>query len=334
MKKYHVIVSAAVLLIGVAFFLSVSILNDYATLPAFPEAATRRFTVRSGQNVSDIARVLARESIISHPFKFRLLARINGSDRKIKAGEYRISGAMSPADILKRFVVGKVILYRLTVPEGHTLLQIAEMIEKTDFANAADFRKFASNARLAERYGLEGHGLEGYLYPDTYFFPKDVTSEKIIDTMVAGFWSVFAPDWQVRAESMGFSVHQIVTLAAIIEKETGDPAERPIISSVFHNRLARGMRLASDPTVIYGIKDFDGNLTRKHLTTPTPYNTYQMKGLPPGPIANPGKEAIRAALFPAETEFLYFVARRDRTHQFSTNIKDHNRAVRKYQLRR
>jgi len=334
MKKYHVILSTAILLIGVIFFLAVSNLNNYANLPVSAEAATRRFTVRSGQTVSDIARVLAREGIISHPFKFRLLARINGSDRKIKAGEYGISGAMSPAQILKRFVAGKVVLYRLTIPEGHTLQQISDMVEKADFPYASDFRKAAADSLLSEQYGIQGQGLEGYLYPDTYFFPKDITSKKIIDTMVAGFRSVFSPEWQARSKTLGLSVHQIVTLDAIIEKETGDPAERPMISSVFHNRLARGMRLASDPTVIYGIEDFDGNLTRKHLNTPTPYNTYQIKGLPPGPIANPGKEALRAALFPAETQFLYFVSRRNRTHQFSTNIKDHNRAVRKYQLRR
>ena len=152
--------------------------------------------------------------------------------------------------------------------------------------------------------------------------------------MVKRFRSIFTPEFNNQAKKLNLSIHQVVTLASIIEKETGAPFERPIISSVFHNRLRKRMRLESDPTVIYGIKNFDGNITRKHLSEQTPYNTYQIRGLPPGPIANPGLKAIEAALFPEDTNFLYFVSKRDRTHKFSTNIADHNRAVRKYQLRR
>jgi len=158
--------------------------------------------------------------------------------------------------------------------------------------------------------------------------------EQIISTMVNRFRSVFSTEWALRAKELGFTVDQIVTLASIIEKETGAAFERPIISSVFHNRLKKKMRLESDPTVIYGIKNFDGNLTRKHLGTLTPYNTYKIKGLPAGPIANPGRAALEAALYPEKTVFLYFVSKRDTTHYFSTNLKEHNQAVRKYQLRR
>jgi UPF0755 protein len=179
---------------------------------------------------------------------------------------------------------------------------------------------------------IKAETFEGYLFPDTYLFPKDTTSEEIISTMVKRFRSVFKPEWKNRAEALGFSIHQVVTLASIVEKETGVASERPVISSVFHNRLKRKMRLESDPTVIYGIKDFDGNITKKHLAEPTPYNTYVIRGLPPGPIANAGVGAFEAVLFPADTKFLYFVSKKDTTHQFSTNIKDHNRAVRKYQL--
>jgi len=182
--------------------------------------------------------------------------------------------------------------------------------------------------------GLGAETLEGYLFPDTYFFPKDVTVEKIISTMVLRFWSIFSPAWKERAKHYGLTVHQVVTLASIIEKETGAAFERPLISSVFHNRLRKKMRLESDPTVIYGIKNFDGNLTRKHLKTRTPYNTYAIRGLPVGPIANPGRASLEAALFPEKTSFIYFVSKKDTTHHFSTNLKEHNRAVRKYQLGR
>jgi UPF0755 protein len=152
--------------------------------------------------------------------------------------------------------------------------------------------------------------------------------------MVRRFRHFFTDDWKKQAEKLGLSIHQVVTLASIIEKETGAGDERPIIASVFHNRLKKGMRLESDPTVIYGIKDFDGNITRRHLVTPNPYNTYIIKGLPPGPIANPGLKALEAALFPDDTRFLYFVSKKDGSHQFSTSLKDHNRAVRKYQISR
>jgi UPF0755 protein len=152
--------------------------------------------------------------------------------------------------------------------------------------------------------------------------------------MTRRFREAFSDAWRARAHALGMSVHEVVTLASIIEKETGDPAERPLIASVFHNRLERGMRLETDPTVIYGIEDFDGNLTRKHLRTPTPYNTYLNKGLPPGPIASPGKAALEAALYPAESGYLFFVSRKDGTHQFSSTLKEHREAVRKYQLRR
>ena len=152
--------------------------------------------------------------------------------------------------------------------------------------------------------------------------------------MVQRFRSVFKPEWEERAASFGFTVHEVVTLASIIEKETGATFERPLISSVFHNRLRKKMRLESDPTVIYGIKDFNGNLTRKHLKTRTPYNTYKIRGLPAGPIANPGRASLEAALFPEKTKYIYFVSKKDRTHYFSTNLKEHNRAVRKYQLGR
>jgi UPF0755 protein len=231
-------------------------------------------------------------------------------------------------------VKGSVKLYKLTIPEGYNLYQIAELVAAANFGNQNAFIEKATDTALVRENGLEGETLEGYLFPDTYFFPKKITVETIIATMVRRFRSVFAPEWQARAKDLGLTVHQIVTLASIIEKETGASFERPIISSVFHNRLKKKMRLESDPTVIYGIKNFDGNLTKKHLTTRTPYNTYKIRGLPIGPIANPGSASLEAALYPDNTKYIYFVSKKDSTHQFSTNLKQHNHAVRKYQLRR
>ncbi|MBU1697564.1 MAG: endolytic transglycosylase MltG, partial [Proteobacteria bacterium] len=182
--------------------------------------------------------------------------------------------------------------------------------------------------------GIKAITLEGYLFPDTYFFPKNTDCKTVITTMVEHFNNILTKEWQARAKTMGFSVHDIVTLASIIEKETGDALERPLISSVFHNRLKKNMRLESDPTVIYGIKNFDGNIKKKHLKMKTPYNTYQIIGLPLGPIANPGAKSLAAALNPVHSEYLFFVSKKDTTHQFSKTIQEHNQAVAKYQLRK
>jgi UPF0755 protein len=241
---------------------------------------------------------------------------------------------MSPLSILQQLTDGSVRLHRLSVPEGFNIHQIAENVEAAGFCDRQSFISAATDEEFVRRMNISASTFEGFLFPDTYYFSKDVSSQQIISAMVARFHKAFLPEWKERAKEMGFSVNEIITLASIIEKETGVGSERPIISSVFHNRLKRKMRLATDPTVIYGIKNFNGNITKKDLNTYTPYNTYMISGLPPGPIANPGSESIKAALYPATTKYLYFVAKRDKTHHFSSTLEEHNRAVRKYQLRR
>lgn len=332
----------ALLLIGISIFLSVCAgvgiyieLRRYADIPAEANNTNKvLINVRQGQSLKATADLLYHKKIIKNALKLVIIARIKGFDKRLKAGEYLLSAAMTPRQILAIMVKGEVQLHKLTVPEGYNTDQIAELVAQAGFGTQEEFSKAASDAALARKLGLETETLEGYLFPDTYFFPKDVTAEKIISIMVQRFWSIFKPEWKDRTKSYGFSVHQVVTLASIIEKETGAPFERPLISSVFHNRLRKKMRLESDPTVIYGIKDFDGNLTRKHLKTRTPYNTYKIRGLPVGPIANPGRASLEAALFPKKTAYIYFVSKKDTTHHFSTSLKEHNRAVRKYQLGR
>lgn len=330
----------ALLIIGIALFVVIGIavglffeLKTFATTPAntsAPEPVV--INVSPGQTLNKTADLLYRENIIKNAAKFALIARLKGYDKQLKAGEYLLSAAMTPLQLLDVMVKGTVKLHKLTVPEGYNLFQIADLVEASNLGDKTAFIRAATDAGRVRQSGLEGDSFEGYLFPDTYFFPKDVTIDRIISTMVKRFWSVFIPAWQARAKELGLTVHQVVTLASIIEKETGASFERPIISSVFHNRLKKKMRLESDPTVIYGIENFDGNLTRKHLTTPTPYNTYKIRGLPIGPIANPGVAALEAALYPDNTQYIYFVSRKDNTHEFSTNLKQHNRAVRKYQL--
>ena len=334
MKKFGVIVTLTLLLsisVVACIFLNIFI---YAGKPAGTEHVKQVVIVKPGQKFKLFSKMLHQKGIINHPVKFNLFAHIKGYDRSIKAGEYFLSSAMPPKKILEILVSGKVRLHRLTIPEGYNLRQVARVVSRAGFGTEADFFLAATDADLVHSKGIDAQTFEGYLFPETYYFSKDATPEKIISTMVKRFWSVFKPELKNRAKTLGFTIHQVVTLASIIEKETGAAVERPIISSVFHNRLKRRIRLESDPTVIYGIKDFNGNITRRDLAENTPYNTYRIKGLPPGPIANAGIEAIEAALYPADTRFLFFVSKKDNTHQFSTNIKDHNRAVRKYQLRK
>jgi UPF0755 protein len=307
-------------------------LQIYADQPAAIETSEKVVMVLPGQGFKAFAQRLHQDGIIKHPSKFELLARLKGHDKIIKAGEYTLSSAMPPSTILSILVSGKVRLHKFTVPEGYNLKQIAALAARSGYATDDDFLKAATNADLVHAMEIEAETFEGYLFPDTYNFPKGSSPEMIISTMVKRFWSVFKPEWKNRANTLKLSVHQVVTLASLIEKETGAAFERPLIASVFHNRLKRRMRLETDPTVIYGLKDYNGNLTRKHLSMPTPYNTYTISGLPPGPIASAGVDAIMAALYPADTQFLYFVSKKDGTHQFSTNFKDHNKAVQKYQL--
>ena len=335
MKKALIFILIPLFIIACAAAGLIFELRIYADTPANVNTSQNVIVnVRQGQTLRTTANILQQASLIKSRLKFILIARIKGLDKHLKAGEYLLSATMPPRQILEIMVKGAVNLHKLTVPEGYSIPQIAVLVENANFGTKIDFIKTATDPVLAGKYGLEAATFEGYLFPDTYFFPREVAMEQIISTMVNRFRSVFTTEWKVRAEDLGFTVHQIVTLASIIEKETGAAFERPIISSVFHNRLKKKMRLESDPTVIYGIKNFDGNLTRKHLSTHTSYNTYKIRGLPAGPIANPGRASLEAALYPEKTVFLYFVSKRDTTHYFSTNLKEHNQAVRKYQLRR
>jgi UPF0755 protein len=330
-KKWAALAAGMLGLLIAATLLIYFDLKEFARSAGSAGETEHHLIVPPGQSLAATAEMLQRHQMISNAFKFRMLARLEGYDRRLKAGEYSLSSSMSPRDILERMAKGLVRLHRLTVPEGFTMMQIADQVGKAELAPAVDILQRAQDPAYARARGINAPSLEGYLFPETYFFPRTVTPDGIIAAMLQAFRSAFPPEWERRAAELGFTVHEAVTLASIIEKETGDPSERSLISSVFHNRLKRGMRLETDPTVIYGITNFDGNLTRKHLETPTPFNTYIIRGLPPGPIASPGRDALKAALYPAQTDYVFFVSKNNGTHHFSTNLADHNRAVQHYQ---
>ena len=326
-KRLILILAGLLLLVIVLFFvrLSLSLIT-----PAQKGGKEQVVVVKEGLSLKEVASELEKRKIITSKALFELWGEVVGSSRRIKAGEYRLSPEIAPIRILEILTKGSVITYSVTIPEGFTAEQIAEILDIKTLVGKQQFLSLANDPALLEQYGVTGPSLEGYLYPDTYHLARGISASTAIDTMVNRFWEVVSP-LRKRAEDVGMKMEDVIILASIVEKETGLAEERPTIASVFLNRLKRGMRLESDPTVIYGLKDFDGNLTREDLMKATRYNTYIIRGLPPGPIANPGLEAIKAVLFPAKTDYLYFVSKNDGSHHFSRTLSEHNKGVQIYQ---
>jgi UPF0755 protein len=238
---------------------------------------------------------------------------------------------MWPLEILEMLVSGKIAQKEVTLREGLNSYEIAKILYEAGLGAEEDFLAAVSDPALLHEFGIGAESMEGYLFPDTYFFSVGASPDDIIRQMVHRFKSRLTPSMQRQIALIGMTQREIITLASIIDKETSSSGERTTISAVFHNRLKLGMRLQSDPTVIFGLEHFDGNLTRKDLTTPSPYNTYVISGLPIGPIGNPGEASIIAAIFPAEVDYLYFVSKNNGTHYFSKTLEEHNAAVNKYQ---
>lgn len=302
-------------------------------LSEFDHAPEKIVVIPEGATFLQAAAVLEHEQLIRSRFAFVMLGRSQDVDRKIRPGEYELNGAMTPADILSKLLAGRVVLHAVTIPEGYTVNQIADVMEEQRITSRAEFLRLTSDKSFMKTLGIAAETVEGYLFPDTYRFARGTPAKDVVQTMVDQLGRVMNEEWQTRAKDMNLTIHQVLTLASVIEKETGSGDERPYISSVFHNRLKKRIPLQSDPTVIYGLPNFDGNLHKKDLSHPSPYNTYRWAGLPPGPIASPGADSIRAALYPSTSKYLYFVSRNDGTHHFSATLMEHNRAVEKYQKR-
>lgn len=292
--------------------------------------------VRPGETLRHFAGRLGKDGVLRNPSMFILLGILRGDSGKIKAGEYIVEGEISPTRLLDDLVSARARFVSLTIPEGFSLKDIAGRIEQKKLGDGKKFIKLARDPEFIASLGLPfGENLtvlEGLVYPDTYYFHPGTSESQLLATMVREFKKKAANLLRDNSAKVGLTPYKTLILASIIEKETGVGRERPLISAVFHNRLRARMRLGSDPTVIYGIPKFDGNLKRIHLRTRTPYNTYRIQGLPPTPIANPGLGSIRAALEPAKVDFLYFVSKGDGTHFFSKDYRTHNKAVFKYQV--
>jgi len=328
MKRTVGIASLLLLSFAIILFFYTAI---YLRTPSHVGGFKKTIAIRRGMTFKEVAHLLGDEGIIRGSWRFMLWGRLSGVFPKIKAGEYELSPAMTPLQVLEALTKGKVKQHKASIPEGYTVSQIAEILESKGITNKEAFLEKCFSPQYSSSLGIEADSLEGYLFPDSYFFSKCLEPENVIETMVRRFRRIYTPQYSERAKELGFSDYEILTLASMIEKEAAIPWERFLVSGVYHNRLKRNMRLYSCPTVIYGIKDFNGNLTKRDLERHTPYNTYLIQGLPPGPICNPGREAIVAALYPATTKHLYFVSKNDGSHYFSSTFKEHDMAVWKYQ---
>ncbi|MEM9177274.1 MAG: endolytic transglycosylase MltG [Myxococcota bacterium] len=292
------------------------------------------YTVESGDSFWGVAAELEREGVIRNARVARWFAQSENLASKLKTGEYRLSTAQSTPEIFDALTKGRVETHPVVIPEGFRATEIAARLEAAGLAEADRFLTIVFDPESPGRFGVEGPTLEGYLFPDTYRFARGVPEERIVRAMVDQFLAVRG-EILAGAEDFALTMREHATLASIVEKETGAAHERPLIAAVFLNRLERKMKLQTDPTVIYGIKDFDGNIKRIHLEDASnPYNTYRIRGLPPGPIASAGRDALRAVVEPADTPYLFFVSKNDGTHVFARTNAEHERNVDEYQRRR
>ena len=290
--------------------------------------------IASGAGAHTVASLLSDAGVIRNRFPFEAYVRWTGMDKRLKAGEYRFASPAAPPEVAQRIVDGDIFFHAVTIPEGLTARETVSVIVQAGIGSREELEHAVQRAEWIEDLDPAARSLEGYLFPDTYRFPRGLHSDQIVQTAIRGFRRRYSALLSAHPLPQGWTPRRIVTLASMIEKETGAASERPLVASVLINRLQRGMPLACDPTIIYALKlarSYDGNIRKRDLTLDSPYNTYTHAGLPPGPICNPGEESLRAALAPPRTDYLYFVSRNDGTHQFSRDFSSHSLAVARYQ---
>jgi UPF0755 protein len=298
-------------------------------------ADSQSVDIPPGLGTQAIGERLVAAGVVRDSLTYRIAIWRSGQARRLQAGEYRFDQPMTAIDVLAKIARGEVDLIPLTFPEGLTIIDMSKLFEQGGFGTAAAFVAAAGDGSLVRDLDPEAKDLEGYLFPDTYALSRQTDAPHVIRAMVERFRRKLTPDIQSAATGRGLSIRQLVTLASIVEKETARPDERPMVASVYANRLRIGMALQCDPTVIYALQRagrFDGNLHRNDLQFDSPYNTYRYPGLPPGPVAAAGQASLQAAAQPAESEFLFFVSRNDGTHAFARTLAEHNQNVQKFQV--
>jgi UPF0755 protein len=309
------------------------VIGRFAFSIAFPAGdgkTVRIVDFAKGSSLRKLADELEKGRVLDSSRTFVLFARLRGVTEKVQAGTYQFTDAMSPSEILRMLLNGEIYEKRFAVPEGYSIYQIAELLEGKELFGKEVFLKECRNRVLLKENGIAGQSVEGYLYPSTYNLANIPDPEALVRVMIAQFNKVYNERFAPLERSSALTRDQIVTLASMVEKEAIVPAEKPLIASVFFNRLKKKMPLQSDPTAVYGVRSFAGAVTRSDIRRSSPYNTYKIAGLPPGPIGNPGEGAIEAVFNPARTGYYYFVAKNDGTHHFSATLDEHNKAVNLY----
>ena len=299
------------------------------------EGAEQFVDIPSGATTPAIGRRLADAHVVSDARMFRVALWWGNRGRTLKAGEYRFDRPMTVFDVIEKLVRGEVYEHRITFPEGLTIEEMSKLFEKDGFGKAGDFLSAAQNADRVHDLDPDARDLEGYLFPETYSLPHNAPASVLVDAMVDRFKVVFTQSMRLQAEGVGLTTRQVVTLASLVEKETGKADERPMVAAVYLNRVRIGMAMQADPTVVYVLEKahrYDGNIRKEDLGIDSPYNTYKYPGLPPGPIASPGKASLEAVLAPADVPYLFFVSRNDGSHVFATTLAEHDRNVQKYQV--
>jgi UPF0755 protein len=297
---------------------------------------TERFVeIAPGTGSRAIGKALVDAGVVRDEWTFRLAVFLTGTQRELKAGEYRFTTPASAKDVARKLARGDVFLRPITFPEGLSLKEMASIYQSRGLGTSAAFLAAARNTSAVQALDPAARDLEGYLFPDTYNVPRKMSADALVHKMVQAFLRVYGETVQKEVEARGGNLREVVTLASIVEKEAAQPDERPIIAAVYQNRLRIGMGLQCDPTVIYALEKagrYTGNLTKADLKLDSPYNTYKYAGLPPGPIASPGRASLEAAARPASVDYLYFVSRNDGSHAFATTLAEHNRNVKQWQV--
>lgn len=286
--------------------------------------------IKKGMSLQSIALTLKRNRVIPNSSSFLLCSRLLGVSRKLQAGNYRFSSNLSNYSVLKKLYKGEVLSKMIMIPEGLRADQIAGILKKKIDIDSTKFMKLVSDVDLCDSLGIEANSFEGYLYPNTYRFFKQISSKEALIYLVSHFKNIFADSLKERANQISMSVHETITLASIVEGEAMVGFERPVIAALYLNRLKKGMRLQADPTIQYVIENGPRRLLIRDLDVESPYNTYLHRGLPPGPVNNPGISSIIAVLYPADVDYLYMVANGDSTHTFSRTLNDHLRAKNRF----
>jgi len=332
--KYRVLSFILISLFSALIF-TLSFALFAVTVPSRGKSGEVFIEIPQGSGLNKIAALLEEGGAIRGQLRFTLLAKLLGVARGLKYGEYQFKLPATPLALLDKMARGDVVAFLITFPEGSTIFDVAHNIDSAGLCPEQAILRKATEAQFASRLGIDGAGLEGYLFPETYKFNRGSSPEIILKRMVERFDRLFDRAMAMQAEKLGRSKKDVVIIASLVEKETAAPGEKPLVAAVFLNRLKKGMRLDCDPTVIYSLRlenpAFNERLTKTHLRKHSPYNTYVNYGLPPGPVCSPGINSIRAVLNPAAVKYLYFVSKNDGTHFFSETLPEHNIAVNKYQ---